>query len=393
MCVEKTTKNITKKAVQMITRIRGRVISGGKESVGSVWFDDKITAVGEGDFPFDREIVTDGYICAGFTDAHCHGGGGADFSDGNAEAVITAANVHLRHGTTSVFPTLMSMSAKETENCLSAIEEAREFAPNLRGAHLEGPYLSPEMCGAQKGGVLRAPDPAEYGKIIADYDVARWDYAPELDDGNVFLGALAHAGIIPAAAHTAATCERTLEAEKRGLDIITHLYSCTSTITRKGGFRTAGVTEAAYLSDGLVSELIADGKHLPAELIRLAFKLIGADRLMLVTDSMRAAGTNLTESYIGKIGEGVKCVIEDGVAKLPDRSAFAGSVATADVLVGTCVNAGIPLAAAIKAVTETPARVMRLRGKGKLEAGYDADIVVLGRNLTVEKVYVGGKEV
>lgn len=380
----------------MITKIKnGKIITGGGEKRGCVCFDENgIIALSEAPLPSDREIDAEGgFVCPGFVDIHCHGGGGADFGDGTPEAVGAAARAHLLHGTTSLFPTLMAAEFSETEKGLEAIERAEKSAPNLCGAHLEGPYLSPAQCGAQKKGCLKRPEKSDYLRILDRYKIAGWSYAPELDGNFEFLDCLVKRGVVAAAAHTDATCAQMKAASDRGCRLITHLYSCTSTITRKGGFRTAGVTEAAYLYDELAAELIADGRHLPRELIRLAYKLKGSDRLALVTDAMRAAGTKLKESFIGKEGSGVRCIIEDGVAKLPDRSAFAGSVATADVLLKTCVEAEIPLAEAVKMVTETPAGIMNLSKKGALAPGYDADVVILDRELKVKKVILKGEVV
>lgn len=331
------------------------------------------------------------FVSSGFIDMHCHGGGGADFCDGTSDDVLIAARTHLRHGTTTLFPTVSSASADETTQALSAIAAASEVLPSICDAHLEGPYLSPAMCGAQKGGVLRLPDKDEYLRILADYSVARWSYSPELDNNYQFLSALIKSGVVPAAAHTDASCTQMLAAADRGCELITHLYSCTSTIKREKGFRTAGVTEAAYLSDLISSELIADGKHLPAELMRLAYKCIGTERLALVTDAMRAAGHNEKQSFIGKKGSGVACIIEDGVAKLPDRTAFAGSIATAEVLLRTCIAAGIPLIGAVKMLTATPARIMRLKYKGAIKRGFAADIVIFDKDINIKQVILQGR--
>ena len=379
----------------MITRIcNGKVVSG-EISEQYVYFENGvITAVTPRELPFDCEVdAKGGYICAGFIDLHCHGGGGADFSDGTEEAIRVASEAHLRHGTTSLFPTLMSLGKNDLQSRLKVFKDMKNKPQNFCGVHLEGPYLSPEQCGAQKGDVLRFPEPNEYEFILSEYDIARWSYAPELDKDFAFLTALSRRGTIAAAAHTNASCKEMLAAATHGCGLITHLYSATSTITRKNGFRTAGVTEAAYLSEDICSELITDGRHLPAELILLAFKRIGSDRLALITDAMRAAGTDIKESFIGPMGSGVWCIIEDGVAKLPDRSAFAGSIATTDRLVKTCVEAGVPLAEAVKAITKTPAKIAGLKNKGSLEKNFDADIVILDAELKTQNVIVKGKKV
>ena len=376
----------------MITRIKnGNVLIDGTFQRIDLFFDGKtIVSIGT-DIPFDRDIDAEGnYVTAGFIDLHCHGGGGADFSDGDSEGVIRASQVHLRHGTTTLFPTVLSTDFDMLEKALCAIEKAQQTLPTLAGIHLEGPYFSPAQTGAQNGKVLRNPLPAEYHAILAKHKLARWDYAPELDSDYRFLHALHAAGVLPAAAHTDATCEEMEAAAAQGCRLVTHLYSCTSTIRREAGFRIAGVVEATYLTDDICAELIADGCHLPHSLLRLAYKLKGPDRLVLVTDAMRAAGLEQTGAF--DIG-GVPCIVEDGVAKLLDRTAFAGSIATTDRLVRTCQAAGIPLADCVKMITQTPARIMGLSHKGRIAVGYDADIVVFDANIGIQKVFLQGEQV
>ena len=376
----------------MITRIKnGNVLVDGVFQKVDLFFDGKtIVSIGA-DMPFDQDIDAEGnYVTAGFIDLHCHGGGGADFSDGDTEGVIRAANTHLQHGTTTLFPTALSADFAVLERAICAIEEAQKTLSMLAGIHLEGPYFSPAQTGAQNGKALRKPLPEEYHTILAKHKIARWDYAPEMDPDFGFLRALLEADTIPAAAHTDATCEEMEAAAKQGCRLITHLYSCTSTIRREAGFRIAGVVEATYLRDDVCAELIADGCHLPHSLLRLAYKLKGPDRLVLVTDAMRAAGLEQTGAF--DIG-GVPCIVEDGVAKLLDRTAFAGSVATADRLIRTCQAAGIPLADCIKMMTQTPAGIMGLHNKGRIAVGCDADIVIFDSDISIKKVFLQGAQV
>ena len=376
----------------MITRIKnGNVLVDGVFQSVDLFFDGKtIISVGT-EIPFDRDIDANGnYVTAGFIDLHCHGGGGADFSDGDTEGVIRAAKIHLQHGTTTLFPTALSADFDALEKAICAIENAQKILPMLAGIHLEGPYFSPAQTGAQNGKALRKPLTEEYDAILAKHKIARWDYAPELDVDYGFLNALVAAGALPAAAHTDATCEEMEAAAAQGCRLVTHLYSCTSTIRREAGFRIAGVVEATYLRDDVCAELIADGCHLPHSLLRLAYKLKGPDRLVLVTDAMRAAGLKQTGAF--DIG-GVPCIVEDGVAKLLNRMAFAGSIATADRLVRTCQVAGIPLADCVKMITQTPARIMGLHNKGRIAVGCDADIVVFDSGIEIQKVFLQGEQV
>ena len=177
-----------------------------------------------------------------------------------------------------------------------------------------------------------------------------------------------------------------LVAIKNGCNLITHLYSCTSTITRDHGFRSLGVIETAYLEDDRYVEIIADGKHLPPELIKLIIKQKGQDKVILITDSLEIAGTDIKEGVMS----GTEFIVEDGVCKLKDRSAFAGSVSTSDKLIKVLVNeCGYTIPFAVKMITEIPAKLLNLN-KGKIEKGKDADIIVFNDDINVQSVYVGG---
>src|SRR6185436_11904362 len=142
-------------------------------------------------------------------------------------------------------------------------------------------------------------------------------------------------GVLPSIAHTDAIYEDVLDAFENGYSLATHLYSAMSGVTRRNAFRYAGVIESAFIIDEMDVEIIADGVHLPAPLLKLVYKIKGADRTALITDAMRAAGMPAGESVLGNKDSGLKAIVEDGVAKLPDRTSFAGSVATADRLVRT----------------------------------------------------------
>ena len=157
-------------------------------------------------------------------------------------------------------------------------------------------------------------------------------------------------------------------------------------MTRKGGFRSLGVIESAYLRDELFCEIIADGKHLPPELINMICKIKGKDSVMAVTDSLELAGTDATHGFMGA----TEYIIEDGVCKLCDRSAFAGSIATSDRLIRVLTkDCGTDLVQAVRMLTEIPAKLLSLN-KGVLKEGFDADIAVFDENINIEKVFVGG---
>lgn len=257
---------------------------------------------------------------------------------------------------------------------------------------MEGPYLSASQAGAQPPAHITPPVREDYLPLLEQYgdSIARWTYAPENDPKGVFADALKDYGVVASAGHTDAIYPELKAAMDHGCNLVTHLYSCTSTVTRDHGFRRLGVIETAWLEDDLYVEIIADGKHLPAELLKVICKIKSSDKILLCTDSMQVAGCDMTHGRL----QDIEFIIEDDVCKLPDRSAFAGSIATADRLVRVMVQeADVSVPEAVKMLTEVPARVMGLDAKGKLANGCDADIVVFDDNIRIEKVFVDGTQV
>ena len=198
--------------------------------------------------------------------------------------------------------------------------------------------------------------------------------------------------ILPSIAHTDAIYEETIKAYQVGFRHITHLYSGMSTIIRRNAFRYAGVLEAAYMLDDMTVEIIADGVHLPKSLLQYVYKFKGPERIALITDSMRGAGMPDGPSILGSVKDGQPVIVEDGVAKLLDRTAFAGSVATADRLVRTMIQvAEVPLTDAVRMMTETPARIIGIdHKKGAISVGMDADLVLFDDNINICVTIVEG---
>jgi len=340
--------------------------------------------------------VKENYVSPGFIDIHTHGAGGYDFMDGNVESILGACKTHMKYGTTSIVPTTLTSTFEDLFIILENFKKAKEKndGPELLGIHLEGPYFSMEQRGAQDPRFIRNPDPEEYMKIL-DYskDIVRWTIAPELP-GALELGQeLRKRGILPSIGHSNATYEDVLRAFEYGFTHITHLYSGMSMVRRINGYRYAGVVESAYLIDELTVEIIADGKHLPKSLLQLIYKIKGSDRVCLITDSMRAAGMPEGEYILGNLQNGQKVIVENGVAWLLTRDAFAGSVATSNRLIKTMVEiAEIPLIEAVKMITITPAKIMNVSDrKGSLTPGKDADIVVFDKNINIKLVITKGR--
>lgn len=361
---------------------------------GYVYFDNgKITDVTAKEIPFSEEYdMTGYYVSAGFIDIHTHGGGGNKF-EGSADEIVDGCNFHLMHGTTSICPTISAASFESMADSVSNIERAMSdprVKGTIIGAHLEGPYLSEKQAGAQCAEFITEPRKEDYLPLLERYGdtIARWSYAPENDKEERFVRALKKYGVVASAGHTDAVYDDMARAMENGCELVTHLYSCTSTITRDHGFRRLGVIETAYLLDDMYVEIICDGKHLPPELIKLIYKIKGADKIALITDSLALAGTDQTHGSM----QNTEFIIEDGVCKLMDRSAFAGSIATADRLVRVAVKeADIPLLDAVKMITETPAKIMKLSSKGKIARNKSADFVVFDENISIKAVFARGK--
>lgn len=340
------------------------------------------------------------YLAPGFIDIHTHGGGGHDYMDGTEEALLGAARAAAEHGATGIFPTTLSASDEETIAFLEMYRAAvtkRHDGAQLLGVHMEGPYFAPEQSGAQDPRYLVPPTPASYRRFVeaGDGHIRRWSAAPELPGAHAFGEYLAGQGIVASMAHANALAEDTLAAIDHGYTHITHLYSAMTLTTRIGGIRHGGMVEAALLDDRLTVEVICDGRHLPAELLRLVYKCKGPSRMALITDSMRAAGQDCTESILGSLRDGQRVLVQDGVAWMPSMQAFAGSIATCDRLVRTAVQyAGFPLWDAVAMMTATPAAIMGMEGrKGRIAPGYDADCVLFDEDVRIVRTVIGGRTV
>jgi N-acetylglucosamine-6-phosphate deacetylase len=378
---------------------QNRIQSGGCLLIENGKIVDVLT--NDIDFP-DAKLVDAqrNYISPGFIDIHIHGGGGSDFMDGTVDAFLQIAQTHVKHGTTSMLPTTLTCEKEDLIQTLDAYQTAcltNELGSDFIGMHLEGPYFAVAQRGAQDAKFIRDPDPAEYKEILASFDfIKRWSAAPELKGAVEFGKFVTSKGILAAIAHTDAIYEEVLEAYHHGgFTLATHFYSAMSGVTRRNAFRYAGVIESAYLLDDMDVEIIADGVHLPAPLLKLIYKIKGPQRIALITDAMRAADMPGGESILGSFKNGLKVIVEDGVAKLPDRTSFAGSVATADRLVRTMLTlAEVPLLETIQMITETPARIMGVsEHKGSLAKGKDADVVIFNEQIEVQQTFVKGRSV
>ena len=374
-----------------------RIIENGAVRV----VGEKISDIYEGKYEkrADDEIVDVGglYLSPGFIDVHVHGGGGGYFSGADEDEIDAACKIHLAHGTTAMTYCIATMPG---ELIIKAIEKIREYValdrvrPDYLGIDLEGPYLSPACCGAMPPGYVRDPDPKEYVPLFDRFpEIIRMAFAPELNGADALADELVRRGIIGSIGHSDAYFDDVMNVYDKGIRCVTHLYSLTSTVRRKNAYRFAGTLEAAYLHDGMWVEVIADGCHLPAPLLKLIYKIKGADKILLITDATSGGGmTDNSRPYYTWLGDPI--ILEDGVAKLPSREAFAGSIATMDRVVRTMHTlAEVPLVHAVRMASANPARHLGVYDrKGSIEYGKDADLLIFDENVNVKSVYIRGKQ-
>ena len=346
-------------------------------------------------------IDADGsYLCSGFIDIHVHGGGGSDFMDATENDFEKIANFHLKHGTTSMLATTTTSSEEELLDVLACMErykKTQHTGAQVLGLHLEGPFINEQQKGAQDSKFIKKPDKDYINKILnASSHIKRISAAPEVDKNWIIATACKQNNISLSAGHTSCSAAEAIKAYNEGYNSVTHFYSSMNSVIRKNCFRVAGLVEAAYLTDGMTVEVIADGCHLPKELLQLIYKIKGAHNIALITDCSAAAGSQSINAKIGSRNNGMPVVVKDGVAFLEDMSSFAGSIATADKLFNTMFNStNAGLENCIKMLTETPSKILEIDDKkGFVREGYDADFVIFdltNNKMAIKNVIVNGK--
>lgn len=369
----------------------GRWINGGSVIIK----DDKIAEIYSHSRIVENADVTvnagGGYVLPGGIDLHVHGGGGRDFMEGTKEAFTTAIEVHRRHGTTTIFPTLSSSTEKMIRDAAEVCTELMEDPfSGVMGLHLEGPYFQPCMAGGQLPENIRIPSPMEYIPLVEEFPcIKRWDAAPELPGADDFARYITSKGVVAALGHTIANYLDIVEAYKSGYTLATHFYNAMTTSHKNGIYKHEGTVESVFLNDGINVEVIADGIHVPPIIMKMIHKFKGYGRMCLITDAL-----SITESPDGSSYD-PRVVVENGVCKLKDGSAIAGSCATMNRLIQTAVKeAGILLEDVARMVSETPALIMGIYDrKGSICKHKDADIIIMDKNLNLSYVFSMGREV
>ena len=361
----------------MLTQIiNGKILTPqGWLKDGSVLIsDNKILEVTNCDLAVVGATLIDAkgmYIVPGGVEIHVHGGGGRDFMEGTEEAFRAAVAAHMQHGTTSIFPTLSSSTIPMIREAAATTEKlmAEKDSPVL-GLHLEGHYFNMKMAGGQLPENIKNPDPA-----------------PELPGAMQFGKYVTSKGVLASVGHTQAEYEDIQTAYEAGYTHATHFYNAMPGFHKRREYKYEGTVESIYLIDDMTVEVVADGIHVPPTILRLVYKIKGVERTCLITDALACAASDSQTAFDPRV------IIEDGVCKLADRSALAGSIATMDRLIRTMVQkAEIPLEDAVRMASETPARIMGVYDrKGSLQRGKDADIQILDKDLNVRAVWAMGK--
>ena len=335
--------------------------------------------------------VNGGYLVPGGVDMHTHGGGGRDFIEGCEDAFREAVSAHLKHGTTSIYPTLSSSTIPTIEAACNVCEKlmAEENSPVL-GLHIEGSYINPKEAGAQNPVLIKAPVIYEYETLLSKYKcIKRWDEAPELPGSVRFIKTCNMHGVLTALTCTRATYKDVVEAHKAGMTHAAHFYNAMPVVYKEHEFKVPGTVESVYAMQDMTVEVIADGLHVPPVMLKVVHKIKGVERMALITDSLAYAASE------GDVSAEPRVIMEDGVCKLADRSALAGSIATMDTLIRTCIQkANIPMEDAFRMASETPAKIMGVFDrKGSIEEGKDADIIVFDKDINLTYVMQMGNEV
>ena len=365
----------------------------------------RIRRIGRGRPPRGATVVdaAGGYVSPGFVDLHVHGGNGADFMDGTAEAVRTACQAHARHGTTTIFPTTTTGTEAQLAAMIAACaavrrERSADAGARIAGVHLYGPYFAPDKVGCHPVAGRRDPDPAEYGRHFATGLVRIATCAAELPGALDFYRAARRHRCLVTCGHSNATWSEMARAFRAGMRHVDHFWCAMSSVAslrqRYGTPMQASMEQFVLAEPGMSTEVIADGCHLSPELLTFAWRQLGPRRLCLVTDANRALDQPPGRYRFGCAEDGEWIESDGRVGFVPGGGALASSVVGLDTMVRTMRTAtGAPLPEVVRMASLTPAeRAGIARETGSLSPGKRADVLVLDRRLRVRRVFVGGAE-
>lgn len=329
------------------------------------------------------------YLSPGFIDAHIHGAGGYDTMDGTCEAINEISKAIAKHGTTSFLPTTMTVSIDEINKSMHEIKTLKEKGTDgaqVLGAHLEGPFVSPQAIGAQNPHYILKPSIESYKKMVDGCEdaVVSITLAPEEEGVEELIKYLYSKDVVCSAGHTKADYETIIRSIVWGISHSTHLYNTMTPFTH----REPGVVGAIFDSD-ITTETIADGIHISYPALRIAYKQKSTDKVLLISDAMMACCMKDGNYSLG----GQDVIVKDGCARLKN-GALAGSVLTIDMAVRNVYkNCNVPLYEVVKMATYNPAVHCKVGNhKGLIKEGYDADLLLFDEDINVKKVFINGKE-
>jgi N-acetylglucosamine-6-phosphate deacetylase len=343
------------------------------------------------DGDLERVDVRGNLVTPGLIDLHVHGALGRSFSDATQESFDGILGFLASNGVTSARASLSTDSLDRLDAAMEFAERYRPLRPgaSLRGVHLEGPFLSHEQRGAHNPALLRTPQAGDAARLLAHRAVLGMvTLAPELPGAVELTRRLVEGGVTVAAGHSSTGTGPLNAAVGAGLSHITHLWSGQSILSRSGPWRVPGFLEASLSSTGLTAEVIADGKHLPPELLTIARRCLG-DRLCLVSDGISGMGLPEATTYVEG---GMPVEIRDGVCMLVDGTSFAGSITPLNGMLAHVVRElGWPIPEAVRMASAVPASVLGLADrKGAIRRGYDADIAIFTDDFTCSGTLVAG---
>ncbi len=378
-----------------------RILDNGCVTVA----EGRIERVGEApESSIPRIDVQGNFIAPGFIDLHVHGGRGADFMDGTAEAVVCACAAHLQHGTTTIFPTTTTGSAQQIQEMLDAciaaqraIRSERTLGANIAGVHLYGPFFAPDKVGCHAPAGRRDPTMEEYAPYFASGIVKIATCAAEVAGALQFFRCGTAAGCLLTCGHSNASWSEMADAHAAGMTHVDHFWCAMSSVPslrqRFGVPMQASMAEFVLAHRQISTEVIADGCHLAPDLLEFAFRMIGPDRLCLVTDCNRALDMPPGQYRFGHSIDGSLLWSDGEVGWTADRSSLASSVRGMDHMVRHMVqHTSATLPEVVRMASLTPARLTGIDDRvGSLEPGKDADLLLLDPDLQVEQVIVGGE--
>jgi N-acetylglucosamine-6-phosphate deacetylase len=332
------------------------------------------------------------YLAPGFIDLHIHGALGRDTMETTPESFRAICDYHATGGTTSLLLTTATAPISEIVSVLRAVRAVGSDIKQIAGVHLEGPFISKARPGAQRAEFIRDPDNDLLDQLLAFADVVKiMTLAPELPGALSMISRLRMNNIVVSGGHSDASDVEARAGFEYGMQQVTHTFNAMSSARRQGIYREAGLLEFALSEPGITCELIADGHHVSPTLMRMLYRAKGPAGILLVTDATAGAGLPAGKEF--SLG-GRHCIVGEGVCLLADRSALAGSASRMIDLVRNMVNQmGVPLHEAVAMASANPARALGAESKGRLEAGADADLVVISPQLEVVQTFVGGEQI